>query len=143
LRRLIGRQFFAAARATSSIWMMAARRRCATVVGPMRGTSMEMHQVRYFLALRTERSFTRAAKRCGVSQPTLTRAIKLLERELGGELFLRRRNANCLSNLGFLIERQIEAINRAAARTKTIAAGYRASRPIFRPTLPRLVAIRP
>src|SRR5262245_20974853 len=37
--------------------------------------NMQMHQIRYFLALCEERSFTRAAKRCGVSQPSLTNAI--------------------------------------------------------------------
>ena len=52
---------------------------------------MEMHQVRYFLALCEERNFTRAAKRCGVAQPSLTRAIKQLEAELGGLLFDRNR----------------------------------------------------
>jgi DNA-binding transcriptional LysR family regulator len=41
---------------------------------------MEMHQVRYFLALCEERNFTRAAKRCGVAQPSLTHAIKQLEK---------------------------------------------------------------
>jgi hypothetical protein len=34
---------------------------------------MEMHQVRYFLALCEELNFARAAGRCGVSQPSLTR----------------------------------------------------------------------
>ena len=51
---------------------------------------MQMHQIRYFLALCEERNFTRAAKRCGVSQPSLTNAIIALERELGGTLFQRR-----------------------------------------------------
>jgi hypothetical protein len=51
------------------------------------GTPMEMHQIRYFLALSSELSFTRAAKRCGVSQPSLTSAINSLERQLGGALF--------------------------------------------------------
>jgi DNA-binding transcriptional LysR family regulator len=51
---------------------------------------MQMHQVRYFLALRDESSFTRAASRCGVSQPSLTNAIAALERELGGRLFHRK-----------------------------------------------------
>ena len=45
---------------------------------------MQMQHVSYFLALCEERSFTRAAKRCGVSQPSLTNAIMALEQELGG-----------------------------------------------------------
>jgi DNA-binding transcriptional LysR family regulator len=51
---------------------------------------MQMHQIRYFLALCEERNFTRAAKRCGVSQPSLTNAIIGLEQKLGGALFQRK-----------------------------------------------------
>ena len=51
---------------------------------------MQMHQIRYFLALCEERNFTRAAKRCGVSQASLTNAIIGLEQELGGALFQRK-----------------------------------------------------
>ena len=52
---------------------------------------MEMHQVRYFLTLCQELNFTRAAEKCNVAQPALTRAIKLLEHEFGGLLFHRER----------------------------------------------------
>ena len=51
---------------------------------------MQMHQIRYFLALCEELNFTRAARRCGVSQPSLTNAIGALERELAGRLFHRK-----------------------------------------------------
>ena len=51
---------------------------------------MQLHQIRYFLALCEERSFTRAARRSGVSQPSSTNAIATLEQELGGALFHRR-----------------------------------------------------
>jgi len=60
---------------------------------------MQMQQIRYFLALCEERSFTRAAKRCGVSQPSLTNAIIRLEQKLGGALF--RRWANCADAVNF------------------------------------------
>jgi DNA-binding transcriptional LysR family regulator len=40
---------------------------------------MEMHQVRYFLATVSELNFTKAADKCNVTQPSLTRAIKQLE----------------------------------------------------------------
>ncbi|MEO1338794.1 MAG: LysR family transcriptional regulator, partial [Myxococcota bacterium] len=45
---------------------------------------MELHQVRYALALAECSNFTRAAERCRVSQPALTAAIKKLEGEMGG-----------------------------------------------------------
>ena len=60
---------------------------------------MRMHQVRYLLALCEELSFTRAARRSGISQPSLTEAIGVLERELGGALF-RRRPRIALTALG-------------------------------------------
>jgi len=61
---------------------------------------MEMHQVRYFLAAVSELNFTKAADRCNVSQPSLTRAIKQLEAELGGDLFRRERPQAQLTELG-------------------------------------------
>ena len=61
---------------------------------------MKIRQVTYFLALCEEQSFTRAARRCGVAQPSLTRAIKQLEAELGGDLFRRERPAAQLTELG-------------------------------------------
>ena len=61
---------------------------------------MEMHQIRYFLAVAETLNFTRAAERCNVSQPALTRAVKTLEDELGGPLFRRERNHSHLTELG-------------------------------------------
>jgi DNA-binding transcriptional LysR family regulator len=61
---------------------------------------MEMHQVRYFLATVNELNFTKAADKCNVSQPSLTRAIKQLEGELGGDLFRRERPQAQLTDLG-------------------------------------------
>src|SRR5215470_1291059 len=52
---------------------------------------MELDQIRYFLAIFEEPHFYRAAERCGVAQPSLTRAIQRLERDIGGTLFVRSR----------------------------------------------------
>jgi LysR family transcriptional regulator, hydrogen peroxide-inducible genes activator len=52
---------------------------------------MEMQKIKYFLAVCSERNFSRAARLCRVSQPSLTRAIKPLEAESGGPLFRRTR----------------------------------------------------
>ena len=51
---------------------------------------MQVQQIRYFLALVEGLNFTRAAQRCGVSQPSLTGGIRRLEAELGGQLFTRK-----------------------------------------------------
>jgi DNA-binding transcriptional LysR family regulator len=59
-----------------------------------------MHQIRYFLAVSRTLNFTRAADDCHVAQPSLTRAIKLLEAELGGDVFRRERNLTHLTDFG-------------------------------------------
>ena len=64
---------------------------------------MEMQHVKYFVTLAEELNFTRAAQRCNVSQPALTRAIRSLEEELGGQLFRRERARTHLSELGRII----------------------------------------
>ena len=61
---------------------------------------MEIQQIRYFLAVASELNFTRAATKCNVSQPSITRSIGLLEAELGGDLFRRERNLTHLTDLG-------------------------------------------
>jgi LysR family hydrogen peroxide-inducible transcriptional activator len=48
---------------------------------------MELSQIKYFLAVCQVRGFTRAAAICGISQPSLSTAIRRLERKLGGPLF--------------------------------------------------------
>ena len=77
---------------------------------------MEMQQIRYFLALCEERNFTRAAERCNVAQPSLTRAIKMLDEELGGPLFHRERAATHLSELGRLVTPHLEQVFALLAR---------------------------
>ena len=71
---------------------------------------MEMHQVRYFLTLCDELNFTRAAEKCNVAQPALTRAIKLLENEFGGLLFHRERADLYSSELGAAVRPYLEEL---------------------------------
>ena len=52
---------------------------------------MELHQVRYFLAVASTLNFTRAAEQCNVTQPALTKGVQKLEQELGGQLIYRER----------------------------------------------------
>ena len=59
---------------------------------------MELRQMRYAIALSEELTFTGAANRCGIAQPSLTVAIKKLELEFGHALF--DRNPVQLTALG-------------------------------------------
>jgi DNA-binding transcriptional LysR family regulator len=61
---------------------------------------MELHQVRYFLAVASTRNFTRAAEVCNVTQPALTKGVQKLEQELGGQLVYRERQLTHLTDLG-------------------------------------------
>ena len=85
---------------------------------------MKMHEVSYFLALCEEQSFTRAAKRCGVTQPSLTRAIKQLEQEFGGLLFDRTHAGNKLTGLGSLVRSDLARIDRCVMEAKRKAERY-------------------
>ena len=85
------------------------------------GGTMHMNQVRYFLALCEERNFTRAAERCGVKQPSLTKAIKSLESRLGGELFERNQSETQLTKLGKLVHPRMQRINQEATYALQIA----------------------
>ncbi|MGB3582307.1 MAG: LysR family transcriptional regulator, partial [Roseiarcus sp.] len=71
---------------------------------------MEMHQVRYFLAVAEALNFTRASERCNVTQPSLSRAIKLLEEELGGPLFRRERESTHLTDLGDMVRPHLQSV---------------------------------
>jgi DNA-binding transcriptional LysR family regulator len=83
---------------------------------------MEMHQVRYFLAVARTLNFTRAAEECHVAQPSLTRAIKLLEGELGGDLFRRERPRAMLTPLGERMYPLLKQCYDAAQNARALAA---------------------
>jgi LysR family transcriptional regulator, hydrogen peroxide-inducible genes activator len=82
---------------------------------------MNLHQVRYFLALCEEQHFSRAARRCGISQPSLTNAIHALEQELGGLLFHRKPRITS-TRLGRLLRPHFKAVVNAVDKVRTVAA---------------------
>lgn len=64
---------------------------------------MEIHEIRYFLALSETLNFTRAAERCHITQPAFTRSIRRLEDKLGAPLVNRERGRTHLTEFGRLM----------------------------------------
>jgi DNA-binding transcriptional LysR family regulator len=61
---------------------------------------IDLTRLTYFLAVAEELHFKRAADRLRITPPPLSKQIKLLERELGGELFEREYHQVRLTPLG-------------------------------------------
>ena len=107
---------------------------------------MEIRQITYFLALCEELHFTRAARRCGVTQPSLTNGIRLLERDFGAPLFHRKPRPR-LTELGVAVrpelERALVHLDRALAQSGHAAPRRRAARPRFEHEREEFAATRP
>ena len=71
---------------------------------------MELHQLRYFLAVAEEGNFTRAAEKCFVSQPSLSSQVIKLEGELGQKLFNRLGRKAELTQAGTFLEGRARTI---------------------------------
>jgi DNA-binding transcriptional LysR family regulator len=78
---------------------------------------MELHQVRYFLAVASTLNFTRAAEQCNVTQPALTKGVQKLEEELGGQLIYRERQLTQLTDLG---KEVLPMLERTLASAETV-----------------------
>lgn len=61
---------------------------------------MELHQLRYFVAVAQRRSFSRAARELRVAQPSVSQQIQKLENELGTRLLDRTRRGVLLTTAG-------------------------------------------
>jgi DNA-binding transcriptional LysR family regulator len=86
---------------------------------------MEMHQIRYFLAVARTLNFTQAAAECNVSQPALSRAVKQLEEELGGDLFRRERSLSHMTELGRMMLPLLTQAYDTASSAKALASSFR------------------
>src|ERR1700742_1623783 len=85
---------------------------------------MELHQVRYFLAVASTLNFTRAAEQCNVTQPALTKAVQKLEHELGGTLIHRESSLTQLTELGKMILPTLEKMSAAEEAVRLQARAY-------------------
>src|SRR5712672_4815974 len=91
------------------------------------GMTMEIRQLRYFIAVAEERHITRAAERLGMQQPPLSRQIKAIEREINVQLFRRKARGVELTDAGraFLYDARAMLVrhDRAVETTRRTAKG--------------------
>ena len=71
---------------------------------------MEIRVLRYFLETAREGNMTRAAQRLFISQPTMSKQLKELEKELGTKLFVRTNYSIRLTEAGMLLRERAEDI---------------------------------
>jgi LysR family transcriptional regulator, hydrogen peroxide-inducible genes activator len=83
---------------------------------------MELHQLRYFLAVAKHSNFSRAAEQCHVSQPSLSQQIQKLEEGLGEKLFNRLKRCAVLTAAGeALLPRATRIVNEVEAARHDVA----------------------
>lgn len=86
---------------------------------------VEVRELRYFRAVAEELNFSRAAERLGMAQPPLSRAIRLLERRLGAQLFERTSRHVALTPAGEVLftesAKALDAVATAVRRTRRAA----------------------
>jgi LysR family hydrogen peroxide-inducible transcriptional activator len=91
---------------------------------------MEMHQLRYAVAVARTGNFSRAAEQCHVAQPSLSQQIQKLEDELGERLFDRLKRAARPTAQGEIFLRravrileEVDAAKREAADARNLLSG--------------------
>lgn len=71
---------------------------------------MELRVLQYFLAVTREQSISGAAESLHLSQPTLSRQLKEMEKELGKQLFIRGNRSVTLTDEGMILRKRAEEI---------------------------------
>jgi DNA-binding transcriptional LysR family regulator len=81
---------------------------------------MKLRQLEYFVAVAEERHFGRAAERLRVAQPGISQQIKILERSLGTQLFIRGSDGVQLTESGEALLDHARLVIELADRTREI-----------------------
>src|SRR3546814_3724595 len=96
----------------------------------MTGVTMELRQLRYFIAVAEEGSFGGAAQRVHVTQPPVTRQIHALEQELKVTLFVRTPRGAILTEAGRVFLEEAREI-RSEEHTSELQSLMRISYAVF------------
>jgi len=89
---------------------------------------MELRDLRVFVAVAEEASFTRAGERLFLTQQAVSTAIRRLERDVGVVLFVRGGRATVLTDDGrALLDRARDLLQRADALSEAVARAPAAS----------------
>jgi LysR family hydrogen peroxide-inducible transcriptional activator len=83
---------------------------------------MEIHQLRYFCAVARSGSFTRAAEQLGITQPSLSQQIRVLEKQIGTPLFERLGRSIRLTTYGEDLSRRALSILQQVAEAQSSLA---------------------
>lgn len=67
---------------------------------------MELRELRYFLAVAQEQNISKAAEKLYISQPSLSKQMQNLEREIGQKLFERGSKRITLTDAGMLLRKR-------------------------------------
>jgi DNA-binding transcriptional LysR family regulator len=108
--------------------------------------AIELRHLRYFVALADAGSFTRAAERMFIAQPTLSQQIRRLEEIVGAPLLQRRRDGTRLTEAGAVLldasRAVLSLVDREVNRTRQAAGlGRQRLRVAVPPGLPEALAV--
>jgi DNA-binding transcriptional LysR family regulator len=80
--------------------------------------------MRFVVAVAEERNFTRAAMRCHISQPALSRRVSEVESVLGAKLFERRTRSVSITKAGHLFVREARRTLEQSQRTASLVQAF-------------------
>jgi len=117
-----------------------------TAAGTGAPQGIELRHLRYFVALADAGSFTHAAERIFIAQPTLSQQIRRLEEIVGTPLLERRREGLRFTAAGSVLldasRNVLSLVDREVSRTRQAAGVGRARlRVVMPPSLPESVAV--